>query len=408
MRIPTFGTTRRALLLSLVAGAALAQTPPAPVLVGVNIPRTGPAAPLGALAEPAILLAVEQINASGGIKSLGGARIELKWADNQGNPSLSASEEQRLIQREQVSVVIGGLSSAAELTATQTAERLKVPHVIGVAATNEITERGFKYTFMISCRAVDYAKGFVDTLNSLRDDHKLPMKRVVVLNENSPYGSSVAKDLLAMLKKASYEVADHIEYPLTTSDASPVLSRIRALRPDVVLHIGFVGDSILMWNTRRQLEMENLPFIGITSGIGSPAFLKAVGPAANGALTLSQTNADIPRDTIQNFARAYEAKFKLPPENNGFFSYQSVYVVRAALEKAASRNPEAIRNALASLDMRTDVVLPAGVIKFGSTGANQDSSVVLLQVRDGKLATVWPPTVATTKIDLKPFDALKK
>jgi branched-chain amino acid transport system substrate-binding protein len=395
-------------MAATAAGAAGAQSKPAPVLVGVNIPRTGPAAPLGALAEPAISLAVEQINASGGIKSLGGAPIELKWADNQGNPSLSASEEQRLVQREEVSVVIGGLSSAAEITATQTAERLKVPHVIGVAATNELTERGFKYTFMISCRAIDYARGFVDTVNWLRTDNKVPIKRVVVLNENSPYGSSVAKDLVPMLKKAGYEVADHIEYPLTSSDVSPVLSRIRALRPDVVLHVGFVGDSILMWNTRRQLGMENVPFIGITSGIGSPAFIKAVGPAANGALTLSQSNADIARDTIQNFAKAYEAKYKVAPENNGFFSYQSVYVVRAALEKAASRSPEAIRNALANLDMRTDVVMPVGVIKFGPTGANQDSSVLLLQVRDGKLVTVWPSSVATSKIDLKQFEALRK
>jgi branched-chain amino acid transport system substrate-binding protein len=400
--------TSLALALAVFGGAAIAQQKPAPVLVGVNIPRTGPAAPLGALAEPAITLAVEQINAAGGIKSLGGALIELRWADNQGNPSVSAAEEQRLVQREQVSVVVGGLSSAAEITATQMAERLKVPHVVGVAAANEITERGFKYTFMVSCRAVDYARGFVDFLNSMRDDQKLQIKRVIVLNENSPYGSSVSKDLVPMAKKAGYEVIDHIEYPLTTSDVSSLLTRVRAANPDVVLQIGFVGDSILMWNTRRQLGMENIPFVGVTSGIGSPPFIRAVGNAANGAFTLSQTNADVQRDTIQNFTKAHLAKYKVQPENNGFFSYQAVYVVKAAIEKAASRSPEAIREALATLDMRSDVVLPHGVIEFGPSGANKDSSVVMLQIRDGKLVTVWPPKVATGQPDLTQFDKLKK
>lgn len=390
--------------LTLFAGAAFAQgTKPAPVLVGVNIPRTGPAAPLGALGEPAIALAVEQINASGGIKSLGGAPIELRWADNQANPSLSASEEQRLIQQERASVVIGGLSSAAEITATQMAERLKVPHVIGVAAANELTERGFRYTFMLSARSVDYARGFVEFLSGLGSDYKVPLKKVVVLNENSPFGSSLAKDLVPMAKKAGFDVIEHIEYPLTISDVSSILARIRSANPDVVLHVGFVGDSILMWNTRRQLGMEAIPFIGVTSGIGSPPFIRAVGAAADGALALSQTNADVPRDMIQNFAREHQAKYNRAPENNGFFSYQAVYVVKAALEKAASRSPEAIRDALATLDMRSDVVLPHGVIQFGPTGANRDASVVMLQLREGRLVTVWPAKVATQQPDIKQF-----
>src|SRR5262245_56519562 len=113
---PPFAALAATLVLS--AGTALAQGAPVPVLVGVNIPRTGPLAPMGALLEPSVRLAVEQINAAGGIKSLGGAHIELRWADNQANPSLSASEEQRLIQQERVVTVIGGGVSGAELTAT--------------------------------------------------------------------------------------------------------------------------------------------------------------------------------------------------------------------------------------------------------------------------------------------------
>ena len=407
MRLAKVGMGAMLLMASTVASLGQQQKPE-PVLIGINIPRTGPAAPLGALGEPAIRLAVDQINASGGIKSLGGAPIELRWADNQANPSVSTTEEQRLIQRENVSLVIGGLSSAAEFTATQTAERLKVPHIVGVAASNALTERGFKYIFMVSARAIDYVRGFVDVLNYLRDDRKIPLKRVVILTENSPYGSSFAKDLVSMTKAAGYEVADNIEYAMTTSDVAPILTRIRALNPDVVLHVGFIGDSILMWNTRRQLGMEDIPFIGITSGVGSPSFIKAVGPAANQALTLSQTNSDIPNDAIKTFVQNYRARHNVEPENNGFFSYQAVYVAKAALEKAASRKPEDIRNALATLDLRSDVVLPTPVIKFGETGANENNKVILLQIRDGKLVTVWPKTVATQQPDLKQFDKLKK
>jgi branched-chain amino acid transport system substrate-binding protein len=394
-----------AIVASMAAGMAAAQ---GTVLVGVNIPRTGPVGPVGALIEPGIRLAVDEINAAGGIKSLGGARIELKWADNQANPSLAASEEQRLVQQENVAVVIGGGASGAELTATQMAERLKVPHVVSIATANEIAERGFRYTFQVSARANDYARGFVDFLNFLRTERKVPVKRVVVLNENSPLGSSVAKDLVPLAKNGGYEVVEHIEYPASTSDVSSLLTRIRSTRPDVVLHIGYVGDSILLWNTRRQLGMDAIPFIGITSGIGSPAFIKAVGNAANGALTLSQTNVDIPSDTIKQFARAHEAKFKVQPENNGFFGYQAVYVVKAALEKAASRNPETIRQALATLNMTADIVLAQDAIRFAASGANQESPVLLLQIRDGRLVTVWPAKAAATQGDFSQFDKIRQ
>jgi branched-chain amino acid transport system substrate-binding protein len=236
-----------ALALTLSAAAALGQSTASPVLIGINIPRTGPVAPVGALIEPGIRLAVEHINMGGGIKSLGGAPIELRWADNQANPSLSASEEQRLIQQEQVVTVIGGGASGAELTATQMAERLKVPHVISIATANELTERGFRYTFQVSARAVDYARGFVDFLNYLSTQQKFTVKRVIVLNENSPYGSSVGKSLVPLVKSAGYDVIEHIEYPTSTSDVSSLLTRIRSAQPDVGLQIGYVGDSILLW-----------------------------------------------------------------------------------------------------------------------------------------------------------------
>src|SRR5207253_482665 len=123
-------------------------------------------------------------------------KIELRWADNQANPSLAASEEQRLIQQEQVATVIGGGASGAELTATQMAERLKVPHIVSIGTANEIAERGFRYTFVVSANAADYGRGFVSFLDFIRTQQKIPVKRVVVLNENSPYGSSVATALI--------------------------------------------------------------------------------------------------------------------------------------------------------------------------------------------------------------------
>jgi branched-chain amino acid transport system substrate-binding protein len=400
-----FGSVAAALLLS--AATAVAQGAPEPVLVGVNIPRTGPLALMGALLEPSVRLAVDQINTAGGIKSLGGAPLELRWADNQASPSLSGSEEQRLIQQEHVVTVIGGGVSGAELTATQMAERLKVPHLISIATADELSERGFRYTFILSARAVDYARSYVNLLNYLKANRNIAVKRVVVLNENSALGSSVAKDLLPMAKDAGYEIAEQVEYPASTSDVSSLLTRIRSAKPDVVLHIGYIGDSILIWNTRRQLGMEDVPFIGITSGIGSPAFMKAVGAAANGALTLSQTNADLTADAVQNFVRSYQAKYNVPPENNGFFSYQSAYVVKAALEKAGSRDQEAIRQAFSTLQMRDNVVLPQETIRFNEAGVNVDTPVLLLQVRNGQLATVWPDNVATTAPDFSQFDKLR-
>jgi branched-chain amino acid transport system substrate-binding protein len=117
---------------------------------------------------------------------------------------------------------------------------------------------------------------------------------------------------------------------------------------------------------------------------------------------------DVPRDAIKEFARAHEAKYKVQPENNGFFGYQAVYVVKAALETAASRNPEAIRRALATLSLSSDIVLAQDAIRFGPTGANQESPVLMLQIREGRLVTVWPANAASTQPDLTQFEKLRR
>src|SRR4030067_3664905 len=146
------------LLLSACGGWAATpapaetEAPPSEVeavRVGALYPLTGDLAKLGEENKDGLQLAIDEINAAGGIKSMGGAQIEMVWGDTTGKPEVGISEVERLAQQENVVAIIGAYQSAVTTPATQAAERLSVPFIVSMAVSDKITERGFKYTFRV-------------------------------------------------------------------------------------------------------------------------------------------------------------------------------------------------------------------------------------------------------------------
>ncbi|WP_020203495.1 ABC transporter substrate-binding protein, partial [Cupriavidus sp. WS] len=150
--------TRRAVLLAaglgaaLACGAAAAQVKEIPI--GFVLPLSGGAATIGNQTKQGAEIAAEQINQAGGIRSLGGAKLKLIFADSQSKPDVGVAETERLIQRENVPLIVGAYNSAVTFPATEVAERYKVPWVVTGAVKDEITERGFKYVFRPNNKAI--------------------------------------------------------------------------------------------------------------------------------------------------------------------------------------------------------------------------------------------------------------
>ncbi len=137
------------------------------IKIGTLYPVTGDLAKLGQECVNAVKLAVDEINAAGGIKSMGGAKIELVEADSQGKPDVGISEVQRLVSQNHVSAIIGTYQSSVAIPATQTADRLKTPILISMAVADEITEHGYKYVFRLCPKADWYAKSQLDFVQAM-------------------------------------------------------------------------------------------------------------------------------------------------------------------------------------------------------------------------------------------------
>jgi branched-chain amino acid transport system substrate-binding protein len=117
------------------------------VKIGIMLPLSGGLAKLGESSKWADQFAVDEVNAEGGIKSLGGAKLELIIADTQGKPELGQTIAEQLIHRDKVDIILGCWNSAVTLPASATAERYKVPFLVQSSVNMQITDRGFKYVF---------------------------------------------------------------------------------------------------------------------------------------------------------------------------------------------------------------------------------------------------------------------
>ncbi len=185
-------------LVAAVGVPAVVGAQPKEILVGSIHPLTGPLAPDGASVANGCQLAIEQKNAGGGIKSLGGARLKLVNADHQFKPQVGAAEAERLI-REGAVALLGAFASAVAMQTTQIAEKHGTPHIVTVAVADEITERGFKTTFRVQPNATDMAVQTVKYVREVCTLKGLPFKTVAVIHENTFgtalfNGDSIAQD----------------------------------------------------------------------------------------------------------------------------------------------------------------------------------------------------------------------
>ncbi len=403
------------MLLSACGGGAATQAPAeteappaeteAPqavdkVRVGAMYPLTGDLAKLGEENKNGLQLAIDEINAAGGIKALGGAQIELMWGDSQGKPEVGISEVTRLVQQENVVAIIGAYQSGVTVPSTQEAERLATSFIVSMAVSDKITERGFKYTFRICPKASWYAKDQVTFLKDLKDLAGLDIKRVALLHEDTDFGESTAAGQKQYLEEAGMEMVLEVKYPASAADLTTEVSKVKAANPDAVLTVTYLNDSILIARAREALGMTNIPFIDAAGGTVDPEFIKQLGQTAEGWFTeIEYTKYAAGAEDLNN---RYVAVFGDDITGNGAYAYQAGYVIADALERAGSVDRDAVRDALAKTDLPSgpSMVLPTDHIYFDENGQNPNAPLFIVQVQGGELIPVWPGAYAAKPVQL--------
>jgi branched-chain amino acid transport system substrate-binding protein len=392
---PVDGTTTTAADNTSTTAGAQGET----IKIGALYPTTGDLAKLGEECVNGLQMAVDEINAAGGIKSLNGAKIELVKADSQGKPDVGIAEVQRLATKENVAAIVGTYQSGVAIPATQEAEKQQVPIVISMAVADAITEKGQKYTFRICPKADWYAKDQVAFLTELKTLVGLDVKKVALLHEDTDFGTSTATGQKKYLQEAGMEMTIEVSYPAGSADLTTQVSKVKASNPDVVLTVMYLNDSILIMQAKEKLGMKQL-FFDAAGGTVEPDFIKRLGPTAENTLTeMEYSKYAKGADKINN---DFKAKYGSDITGNGAYSYQAGYVIADALERAGVVDRAKLREALAATDMPAGptMILPTEKLVFGADGQNPSAPLYVMQVQKGELIPVGPAAAAAAKVIL--------
>jgi branched-chain amino acid transport system substrate-binding protein len=367
-----------------VAGAA-----PADVKIGHLHPLSGGLALEGGEMRDAILLAADDVNRAGGIRSLGGARVTVLHGNTEGSPDKGAAEAERLIG-EGVVGLLGAYQSAVAFVTTQVAERRRIPYVITVAVADEILERGFQYAFRVQPNSTAMAQYAIEYLVTLGRQAKTAVNTVTIMHESSIFGVSIGDRLVRFAGQAGLRVLERIVYPTATADVTTECTKVRAASPDVALFTGYFRDGVLVARTVREVGLRTKAVMGVANGAFShPRFAAEAGPLASEHVMDSNYYYNPVNPRTRGVFRAYRERFNRDMSTHAVYAYAAARVLLDAVERAGSTDPARIRAALAATNLR-DHILPQAEIKFDGKGENINARPVLLQVRGGTPRVVLP------------------
>jgi branched-chain amino acid transport system substrate-binding protein len=384
---------------ALAAGAsalgfpAIVRAQSGPIKVGVLHPVTGFLAYSGNLSRLGARIAVDEINAAGGIKALGGARLEAVLGDAQSKPEVGVAEVEKMNQAG-VSAIVGAYASAICLATTQAAAKYNIPHVVDVGVADQIVERGLKNTFRFGPGYKVITQDAINYFHIMNTLARKPAKTIMVIHEESLFGTGTANLLSRELPGLGYEVKEVIKHANPTRDFNNIVLRIKAVNPDVVIPANYFNEYALLLRTMKQQNVQPKAIFSVLGGGASSfKFVKEFPDVANGVIDVNHWYN--PQDKRATALRKKVEGMKEFYTYEVFLNYQCVYLLADAIERAKSRDRDAIVNALAGSKWNRHF-MPYGPTNFVN-GQNQGARPLVLQVLQNDIKVVLPNTFAQTE-----------
>jgi branched-chain amino acid transport system substrate-binding protein len=397
------GVSRRRFLTTTAMGAAAAAeliVAPAvlraqgtSVKVGVLHPVSGALSYSGQQGRIGAELAIEEINASGGIKALAGAKIEAMLGDAQSTPEGGNAEVEKM-NAAGVAAIVGGYASSICLSASQTAARYDLPYLVDVGVVDSIVTRGLKNTFRFGPGFGVIAKTALDNLVLINDQAGKPAKTVMIVHEDSAFGSGLAKLLNAQLPDRGFQVLETIAHPTPTRDFNIVALKIQAADPDLVIPANYYNEYVLLARTMQQQRLRPKGIYSVLGGAASSyKFVKEFPEAAEYIMDCNHwfdpknPKALALKKTVEDKGQYFTYEV--------YLNYSCILLLADAIERAASADRAKI---IAALETSTfsGHVMPYGPTKFVN-GQNEGAAPVNTQVLRGDIQVILPATFASAK-----------
>ncbi len=376
-----------------IAMPSILRAAGAPVKLGVLHPVTGALSYSGQQGRLGATMAINEINAAGGIKSLGGAMIDAMLGDAQSTPEGGTSEVEKM-NSAGVSCIVGGYASSICLATTQAAARYDLPYVVDVGVADSIVGRGLKNTFRFGPGFGVIAKTALDNLVAINDGAGKPAKTVVIVHEDSLFGSGLAKLLNAQLPPKGFQVLDTIAHPTPTRDFNTIALKIKAANPDLVIPANYYNEYVLLARTMLQQHVRPKAIYSILGGAASSyKFVKEFPDAAKYIMDCNHWFNPL-NDKAQALKKQVEAKGEFFTYEV-YLNYSCVGLIADALERAASADRAKVTAALDSSTW-SGHIMPYGPTKFVN-GQNQGAAPCNTQVQDNDIKVILPKDFANAK-----------
>ena len=391
----------------LLAGNVSAQDKT--VKIGGIYPLSGNAASAGTHSKAAIETAVEIINnahpelgnlplaKNAGLAGLGGAKVDVVFADNQGSPAVGQNQALRLITEEKVVALTGAYQSGITLTTSAIAEKYGIPYVAGESVASSLTERGFKWFFRVTPVASDFARIYLDFLKDMKAGGA-KVDNIALVHENTEYGTSVASVITGVFKDNGLSVGLDIAYSANTTDVQSQVLQLKDKQPDVVIMVSYTSDAILFAKTMQALDYKPALMMADNSGFSDPSLIKTAGKLVQGIFNRSSFSIGPPGSPTFLINEMYKKRSGDDLDDTAARTMQGFFVLCDAIDRAGSTEPAKIQAALKATDLKPDqLIMGYKGVKFDEKGQNTLASGLVIQLQDGEhYVPVWPKEKAVT------------
>jgi branched-chain amino acid transport system substrate-binding protein len=403
--------------LTAAAGAAVAGFPlplraqPKTFKIGAVHPVTGALAEPGQACRLGAQMAVDAVNAAGGIKSKGGIRLELIVGDTQTKPENGRVEAERVVNQGAL-MLLGSFDSGSTAAMVSVAQQKRVPFLIDIAAADPITanvaksvregQQKVQYVYRNFPTGSSFGRKAVQYFNEIFKEANVSPKRVLLMYCNDLFGQNQARGFQAAHKAAnpSWEIVESIPWPEPPSDLSTEVSKAKAAKPDVIAPITRPASALLLFPELRKQRVEMMGVVGP----GSPGLYEA-GQLAALKEDLDYVLTSVPWANFKNprtntVAEEYRRRSggKTFDTNSGY-SYDAVFVIADVLERAASlADPDAIADAMKTTNFAGGLMQYGGPVSFNELGDNANAIPTMIQILNQKPVAVWPKEAALQKL----------
>ena len=343
------------------------------ILIGVLVPTSGSEAYYGKDMYQSYQLAADEINAAGGIM---GRKITLYQADDGCDANMASQAASKIIAKSP-NFVVGGYCSNATIPALQQFYDAKLLMMVSAANSTEITKLGLNQTFMVNSPGTHAAQTLVSLCQSLGS------KKIALIHQGDAYTKNLSDICEVALPENGMEIATIQVMDKGSPDVSAIVTAIRNSGADFVYWCGYHADGS---NVIKQLRQGGYTGnIAVGDGSASVELITACGQAGEGVYVTSPPFVEFAQGG-EKFIADYEAKFKMPPGTYATLCYDTLYVLKDAIEKTGGTDMEKVRDAVQNIEYKG----LSGLIKFKADRELELSNFIILQIENGtfKLVTL--------------------